>query len=96
MYRTASHSIVNINNCFIQKEWCSDIIDSFNSYLKNSGVSIYDENTGKGILKHLVVREVCNKFLITVVVNGNELKLNVSFLFGIELISNPSILPSFI
>ena len=73
MFRTASHSIVNINNCFIQKEWCSDIIDNFNSYLKNSGVSIYDENTGKGVLKHLVVREVCNKFLITVVVNGNEL-----------------------
>jgi 23S rRNA (uracil1939-C5)-methyltransferase len=74
MFRTASHSIVPIDNCYIQEEWCKDIIDIFNEYLKKSEVSIYDETTNKGLIRHLVVRRVNEGLLITIVVNGNDLK----------------------
>ena len=73
MYRTASHNVVSIDNCYIQKDWCKEIIDIFNCYLKSTNATIYDENTGKGIIRHLVVREVNSKLLVTVVVNGNNL-----------------------
>ena len=73
LFRTASHSIVNIDNCFIQKEWCKGIIEIFNDYLAHTSASIYDEQTGKGCIRHLVVREVNNQYLITIVINGDNL-----------------------
>lgn len=73
MFRTASHNIVPIENCYIQKDWCKDIVNIFNGYLKNTDVSIYNEENKLGLIRHLVVREVNNKLLITVVVNGNNL-----------------------
>jgi len=36
-------------------------------------VSIYDETSNKGLIRHLVVRQANNKLLITIVVNGNSL-----------------------
>ena len=73
MFRTSSHSIVPIENCYIQEEWCKNIIDIFNTYLKTINVSIYNEETGEGLIRHLVVRQANNKLLITVVVNGDSL-----------------------
>ena len=74
MFRTASHSIVPIDNCYIQEEWCRDIISIFNDYLQHSEVTVYDETTNKGLLRHLVVRRVNESLLITIVINGNDLK----------------------
>lgn len=74
MFRPSSHNIVPIENCYIQEKWCKDIIEIFNDYLKNTNVSIYDENTSHGDIRHLVVRQANNKLLITIVVNGENLK----------------------
>lgn len=79
MFRVSSHNIVPIENCLIQKEWCKKIIEIFNNYLSSNDVSIYDEETGAGLIRHLVVREANNKLLITIVVNGNTLP-NSNFL----------------
>jgi len=73
MFRTNSHSIVNIDNCYIQEPWCEDLIETFNEYIKHNKVSIYDESTQKGLLRHLVARQANGKLLITVVVNGDNL-----------------------
>jgi len=74
MFRTASHSIVPIDNCYIQEEWCKDIVSVFNEYLQHSDVSIYDESANTGLIRHLVVRRVNDGLIITVVVNGDDLK----------------------
>ncbi len=73
MYRTASHSIVPIEFCYIQKECFRKVIEAFNNYLKLSDVSIYSDDDKTGLIRHLVIRESNNKFLVTVVVNGDNL-----------------------
>ena len=73
MYRTNSHSIVDIEHCLLQKENINKLIAVFNQYLKNTKTSIYDDQTKKGILKFLVAREINNKLLISVVINADKL-----------------------
>ena len=94
MFRTNSHSIVNIENCYIQEPWCKDLIAIFNDYVMTNQISIYDEITGKGLIRHLVARMANNKILISVVINGKVLpyreylinKLNEKFNeFGLNI-----------
>ena len=73
MFRTSSHSIIDIDECLLQKPLTSKLIKVFNEYLSKTKTSIFDETTKKGLLKHLVARELKNKILITVVINGNDL-----------------------
>ena len=68
-----SHRIVPISDCPIQPEWCGKIISAVKKYVSEYGVSAYDEKTESGIVKHVVVRDVSGKLIITVVANGDEL-----------------------
>lgn len=73
MYRTNSHSIVDIEHCLLQKEKINKLITVFNQYLQTTENSIYDDQTKKGVLKHLVAREIDKQLLITVVINADNL-----------------------
>lgn len=81
MYRPNSHKIVDIETCEIQEPWARDLIKIINEFLDKYDVSIYDEETKKGIIKHIVARHYEDKYLFTVVVNANLLP------FADELIS---------
>ena len=74
MFKQNSHEIINIDNCHIQQPWAKDVIQIFNAFIKQSGNSVYDEQTKKGLLKHLVCRMEQNQLLVCVVINGSKLK----------------------
>ena len=69
-----SHRVIDIKDCPIQPEWCKKIISIIKRFINENGISVYDEETGEGLIKHLVVREVDKRLLITVVINGKTLK----------------------
>ena len=73
-YKPRSHNIVNIDNCLIQNEINTDIIEKIKEFIKESNISIYDESTSKGDLRHIVTRvgNKTNQLLICVVVNNNK------------------------
>jgi 23S rRNA (uracil1939-C5)-methyltransferase len=73
MYRTSTHHIVDIESCILLRNGLNKLISVFNEYLKISKTSIYDEETKKGTIKHLVAREVEGKILVTVVINSGDL-----------------------
>ncbi len=68
-----SHRIVEVNECPIQKKWCSQVIDAVKYYVERSGVTCYNEATGEGLLRHVVVRDTSGNLTITIVVNGKTL-----------------------
>ncbi|MDE6357343.1 MAG: 23S rRNA (uracil(1939)-C(5))-methyltransferase RlmD, partial [Eubacteriales bacterium] len=73
-YSPRSHNIVNIENCLINHPVNENILKAFKKFLITSNVSIYNEKTGKGLIKHLITR-VSNKtkeILICVVVNSTS------------------------
>ena len=73
MFRTGTHNIVDIDNCLLQKDQIVNLIETINQYLTVTKNSIYDERTGKGLLKTVVAREINNEILVTIVINGNKL-----------------------
>lgn len=89
-YRPRSHNIINIDNCLIQNPINNIIIQKTKTFIKESNISIYDENTGKGDLRHIVTRiaNKTNELLICVVINNNK------FLYKDLLIKNFKDIPN--
>lgn len=73
MYRLGSHNIIDIENCILQKDNITTLIETINHYLDITKNSIYDEITKKGLLKGIVAREVDDSIMITIVINGDDL-----------------------
>nr|WP_297575114.1 23S rRNA (uracil(1939)-C(5))-methyltransferase RlmD [uncultured Peptostreptococcus sp.] len=55
-YRKKSHDIIDMDKCVIQDEKNDLIIDIIRRYIEEENISIYDEKTHKGILRHIVTK----------------------------------------
>ena len=71
-FRENSHRIIETDKCYIQEPFSENLINAFKIFIKKSEISCYNELTNKGLLKHIVARNVCGKLLIVVVINGSE------------------------
>lgn len=72
-YAERSHRIVPVRRCPIHPYWAEQVISAFTSYLEECGVRGYSEETGRGVLRHIVVREVEGNFIITAVTATDSL-----------------------
>ena len=68
-----SHRVIDIEDCPIHPKWCKQMIFAIKRFIAKSGVTAYNEETGKGLIKHLVAREIEKRLLITIVINGKTL-----------------------
>ena len=73
MYRPNTHKIVETNVCLLQDEQTNKIIGLTNDFLTKYKISGYSEETGKGLVRHIVARTLNNQILVTIVINGKEL-----------------------
>ncbi len=73
-FQENSHRIVEIDSCVIQQKFFQPLISIIKEFISVSKISGYNEITRKGVLRHIVARNVENKLLLTVVVNANDLK----------------------
>ena len=70
-----SHRVTPIADCPLTPRVFSTICDELCAYFKENSVSVYDEESGKGLLRHIYLRqgEVSGEILVTVVINGTAL-----------------------
>ncbi len=73
-YAERSHRIVKTDECPIHPDWSRELIAALYRFMEKCGLDGYDEETGKGQIRHIVVREIKNKFLITLVTTVREIK----------------------
>ncbi len=66
-YAERSHRIIPISSCAIHPDWAESLIAILLQYMKEKGVSGYDEENRTGALRHIVAREVGGKFMLTLV-----------------------------
>ena len=57
VYKMNSHDIVDIENCLIEDEEADKIIRDVKGLLKSFKIKAYDEDTGYGLLRHVLVRK---------------------------------------
>ena len=76
VYSNRSHNIVPISKCYIQNKICNDIAQDIFEFIKENDISIYNEKTLKGTVRHIIVRigVKTNEVLVTIVVNDNNFK----------------------
>ena len=56
VYQSASHRIVPVSDCMIEDTVADQIIVTIRKLLKSFKIRPYDEDTGRGTLRHVLVR----------------------------------------
>lgn len=69
LFAKGSHRVVETNDCLLQYEWNSTLISVLKKFMSDYSLSGYDEDTGKGDIRHLVVRQVSERIYVTLVTN---------------------------
>jgi len=74
-YRAKSHQVVNCNECLIQSEPAEKLAKALREYMKTDHISAYDEETGKGLIRHLIVKTAfgTGEVMAILVINGKGL-----------------------
>ena len=69
-----SHRVTEARYCPLSPSVFGEIIDELCSYFKENSLSVYDEESGKGLLRHIYLRrgEVSGEILLTLVINGDS------------------------
>ncbi len=72
-FASHSHRIIHCNECLLQPEAFTAAMDAFQEWASQSDEDVYDEQTGKGRLRHLYLRQAgaTGEIMVCVVVNGN-------------------------
>ncbi len=74
-YAGHTHAVMNTDYCYIQAELMNELLPAIRSFADENHISCYDEESGKGLLRHILIRvgfaskEVC----ICPVINGSSL-----------------------
>lgn len=70
-----SHRVIECNHCRLHPDVFNDIIKIFKSWTERNKISVYDEKTGKGILRHLYIRiaEATGEIMVCIVANAIRL-----------------------
>ena len=56
IYEANTHHVIPVEECLIEDEKCQEIIRSIRGMLKSFKIKTYDEDTGYGLLRHVLVR----------------------------------------
>lgn len=74
-YATHSHRVIPCEDCLLQPEIFAFAARAFKDWITENNVSVYDESTGKGLVRHFYLRyaEVSGEIMAVVVINGNTI-----------------------
>jgi len=74
-YARGSHRIVDTDNCLIQHSENDEVLRAVKRIGRELGVSIYNEESRQGLLRHIVVRTgfVTGELMVVLVTNGKRL-----------------------
>ena len=74
-YAGHTHAVIDTESCYIQAPVINEILKVFRGFVNEKKISVYDEEAGKGLLRHILIRtgfetgEVC----VCPIINGNKL-----------------------
>lgn len=72
LFAKKSHRIVEIQDCLLQRAPTFETAKKAFDFACSSGLAGYDEERGKGDLRHIVVRSLGNEISLTYVLNGEK------------------------
>ncbi len=73
-YENRSHNIIDSSECAIQPDESNAIRALIRNFCLENGISIYDEKTGEGLLRHVMIRKgfKTDELMVVLVINGRK------------------------
>lgn len=74
-YAGRTHSIIESDNCVIGSEINSNIVNIIKKHMSEHIIEPYNEITGRGLVRHILIRVgfKTGQIMVCIVINGNEL-----------------------
>lgn len=74
-YAGRTHSIIPNTNCYLGVEVNEEILNAVLDYMKENHVEPYDEGTGKGLVRHILIRYgfKTKEIMVCVIINGRKI-----------------------
>ena len=81
-YAGRTHSIIANTDCALGVEENEPILQKVLAYMQNEKVSAYDETTGQGLVRHILIRKgfTFGEIMVCLVINGKSNTLRCIFL----------------
>ena len=75
-YAANSHRIIDFDNCYIGSKRNREILNVVKNFIVENNITAYDETTGRGIVRHILIREghFTGEIMVCLIVNGNKFK----------------------
>lgn len=74
-YAGRTHHIIANTDCMLGVSENQEILETFLAYMRDNKVSAYDEETGRGLVRHLLIRKgfASGEIMVCVVINGERM-----------------------
>ncbi|MFD1773557.1 23S rRNA (uracil(1939)-C(5))-methyltransferase RlmD [Paenibacillus rhizophilus] len=74
-YARGSHRIIDMETCLIQHEHNDEVVRRVKAIGSELGISAYNEETGRGLLRHVVVKKAfrTGEMMLVLVTNGRDI-----------------------
>ncbi len=71
-YKEKTHEIVPVDKCYIENEQAEDVLTTIKDLMKKFKILPYNEDTRKGVIRHILIRTSFHKKQIMVVLVTNQ------------------------
>lgn len=74
-YASRTHSIIPVEDCILGVPENQKVLESVLAYMKENHVEAYDETTGKGLVRHILIRYgfTTKEIMVCLIINGKKL-----------------------
>ena len=85
-YAARTHSIIPVDDCLLGVEENASILEAVKEWMITNGVTAYDEETGKGLLRHVLIRFgfTTKEIMVCLIINGRTLPAQGDFIARLE------------
>ena len=75
VFANRTHEVIPMEKCLIQKPQSEEIAKFILEFIKQNNISIYNEKTGKGLFRHIVIKVGIrtNQIMCVLVINGKSI-----------------------
>ncbi|MBO6015223.1 MAG: class I SAM-dependent RNA methyltransferase, partial [Lachnospiraceae bacterium] len=74
-YAGRTHTIISNTDCLLGQKCNQLILETILAFMKDNHITAYDETTGKGLVRHILLREgfSSGEIMVCLVINGKKL-----------------------
>ena len=85
-YAPHSHRVIDCADCLLQPEDFKKVTDIFRNWIRLFKITTYNEQTRKGLLRHIYIRAAVstNELMVCIVINGNDIPFKDELVFELK------------